>query len=75
MALRAVLSCLDGEKLQLKRRFADIPVNNDLLITCHFTFHSGQYKFAKSHEWVKLEGTTATIGISEYAQVGLYTQL
>jgi glycine cleavage system H protein len=25
-------------------------------------------KFAKSDEWVRLEGTTATIGISDYAQ-------
>lgn len=26
-------------------------------------------RFAKSHEWVKLDGTSATIGISDYAQV------
>jgi glycine cleavage system H protein len=25
-------------------------------------------KFTKEHEWVKIEGDTATIGISEYAQ-------
>jgi glycine cleavage system H protein len=25
-------------------------------------------KFAKSHEWVRLEGDTATIGISDHAQ-------
>jgi glycine cleavage system H protein len=25
-------------------------------------------KFAKSHEWVRLEGETATIGISDHAQ-------
>ena len=27
------------------------------------------FKFAKSHEWVKVEGKTATVGISGYAQV------
>ena len=26
------------------------------------------YKFTKSHEWVKVEGSMATIGISDYAQ-------
>ena len=28
-------------------------------------------RFAKSHEWVKLEGTTATVGISDHAQDAL----
>ncbi len=27
-----------------------------------------EYRFTKSHEWVHLEGGTATIGISEHAQ-------
>jgi glycine cleavage system H protein len=27
-----------------------------------------ELKFAKTHEWVKVEGTTATIGITDYAQ-------
>jgi len=26
------------------------------------------YKFSKSDEWVKIEGTVATIGVSDYAQ-------
>ncbi len=26
-------------------------------------------KYAESHEWVKVEGDTATIGISDFAQV------
>lgn len=26
------------------------------------------YKYAKSHEWLNLEGDTATIGITDYAQ-------
>lgn len=26
------------------------------------------FKFTKSHEWVKIEGDTATIGITDYAQ-------
>ena len=26
------------------------------------------YKFSKDHEWVKLEGDIATIGVSDYAQ-------
>jgi glycine cleavage system H protein len=27
-----------------------------------------ELKFAKSHEWIRLEGDTATIGISDHAQ-------
>ena len=27
-------------------------------------------KYNESHEWVKVEGDTATIGISDFAQVG-----
>jgi glycine cleavage system H protein len=27
-----------------------------------------EYRFTKSHEWVHLEGGTATVGISEHAQ-------
>jgi len=27
-----------------------------------------ELKYTKDHEWVKLEGTTATIGITEFAQ-------
>jgi glycine cleavage system H protein len=26
------------------------------------------YKFSKEHEWARLEGDTATIGVSDYAQ-------
>jgi glycine cleavage system H protein len=29
------------------------------------------YKYAKSHEWLLLEGETATIGITDYAQGSL----
>jgi glycine cleavage system H protein len=29
------------------------------------------YKYAKSHEWVNLEGDNATIGITDYAQSSL----
>jgi glycine cleavage system H protein len=29
------------------------------------------YKYAKSHEWVNLEGDVATIGITDYAQSSL----
>ena len=28
-------------------------------------------KYAKSHEWVKMEGDTATVGITDYAQGSL----
>ncbi|RME61757.1 MAG: glycine cleavage system protein GcvH [Alphaproteobacteria bacterium] len=28
-------------------------------------------KYSKDHEWVKVEGTTATVGISDYAQSAL----
>ena len=27
-----------------------------------------EFKFTKSHEWAKIEGDTATIGITDYAQ-------
>ena len=27
-----------------------------------------ELKYSKEHEWVKVEGNTATIGITEYAQ-------
>jgi glycine cleavage system H protein len=29
------------------------------------------YKYAKSHEWLLLEGETATVGITDYAQSSL----
>jgi hypothetical protein len=29
------------------------------------------YKYAKSHEWAKVDGDVATVGISDHAQVGL----
>ena len=29
------------------------------------------YKYAKSHEWLSVEGDTATIGITDYAQSSL----
>ncbi len=36
-------------------------------------------RYAKSHEWLKLEGDTATVGITDYAQASLgditYVQL
>lgn len=27
------------------------------------------YKYAKSHEWAKVDGDVATVGISDHAQV------
>jgi len=30
-----------------------------------------KYKYAKSHEWMSLDGDTATIGITDYAQGSL----
>lgn len=30
-----------------------------------------KYRYAKSHEWVLLEGETATVGITDYAQGSL----
>jgi glycine cleavage system H protein len=29
------------------------------------------YKYAKSHEWLNLDGATATVGITDYAQSSL----
>ena len=34
-----------------------------------------QTRFTKDHEWVRLEGDTATVGITEHAQEALWTQL
>src|SRR5665213_3106556 len=38
-----------------------------------------ELRYAKSHEWLKLEGDTATVGITDYAQASLgditYVQL
>jgi glycine cleavage system H protein len=30
-----------------------------------------EFKYTKEHEWIKVEGTTATIGITTYAQESL----
>ena len=27
-----------------------------------------EYRYSKEHEWVKIEGTTATVGITDFAQ-------
>ena len=32
-----------------------------------------EFKYSKEHEWVKVEGNTVTIGITEYAQGELKT--
>ena len=34
-----------------------------------FSFSGSDRRYAKSHEWVTLDGATATVGISDYAQV------
>jgi hypothetical protein len=31
------------------------------------------FKYAKSHEWAKVDGEIATVGISDHAQVGPFT--
>jgi glycine cleavage system H protein len=33
-----------------------------------FSFSGSDRRYAKSHEWVTLDGATATVGISDYAQ-------
>ena len=33
--------------------------------------YPGNYRYAKSHEWLLLEGDTATVGITDYAQSSL----
>jgi glycine cleavage system H protein len=30
--------------------------------------YPGDYRYTKEHEWVKLDGGTATVGITDYAQ-------
>jgi glycine cleavage system H protein len=42
-------------------------------------FHETEKRFSEKHEWVSKEGSSATVGISEYAQESLgdvvYVQL
>ncbi len=33
--------------------------------------YPAEYKYTKEHEWLKLDGTTGTIGITDYAQNSL----
>jgi len=33
--------------------------------------YSAEYKYTKEHEWLKLDGTTGAIGITDYAQNSL----
>ena len=33
--------------------------------------YPAEFKYTKEHEWIKLDGTTATIGITTYAQDSL----
>ena len=40
------------------------------IVTMSFKTPS-ELKYIKSHEWIKIEGNTATIGISDYAQDSL----
>ena len=42
-------------------------VNFGLLTTTYMNFPK-ELKYTKDHEWVKIEGDTATIGITEFAQ-------
>jgi glycine cleavage system H protein len=37
----------------------------------NFMSYPATYRYAKSHEWLQLEGDTATIGITDYAQGSL----
>ena len=32
-------------------------------------FTGGNYRYSESHEWASLDGSIATVGISNYAQV------
>src|SRR5699024_676601 len=36
--------------------------------TCALQILPSELKYSKEHEWVKIEGNTVTIGITEYAQ-------
>jgi glycine cleavage system H protein len=33
--------------------------------------YPGKYRYAKSHEWLNMDGDTATVGITDYAQESL----
>ena len=33
--------------------------------------YPADYKYTKEHEWIKVDGTTGTIGITDYAQESL----
>lgn len=48
----------------------------DVLLKCPYASAVEQgMKYNKSHEWVKVEGDTATIGISDFAQVSIASTL
>lgn len=48
------------------------------IITSKYIFFSitvvvmKDFKYADSHEWVKVDGTSATVGISDHAQVNYF---
>lgn len=46
-------------------------VKNDNNNYYYSHFAASNYRFAKSHEWVSLEGDVATVGISNHAQDSL----
>jgi glycine cleavage system H protein len=52
--------------------YRSLPVRCSVALTASRDYSSSRggadCLFAKSHEWVRVEGNTATIGISEYAQ-------
>lgn len=61
MALRQLVSSTFSV---LSSRFAVAPVASRGLATV-----MDGLLYAKSHEWVKMEGDVATVGISDFAQV------
>lgn len=47
--------------------------NHDIHFSAFLLAVLPDLKYASSHEWAKAEGETATVGISDHAQVGAFT--
>ncbi len=43
-------------------------LNRDLIIKIHYMNIPQNLKYTKDHEWIRIEGTDAYVGITDYAQ-------
>ncbi|KAJ8003138.1 hypothetical protein DPEC_G00166260 [Dallia pectoralis] len=80
MAACVVLRCLSSNftpALSLRSRSAQLPLTRlvsrpfILRTLCTATQHSSALKFTDKHEWIRVEGSVGTVGISNFAQEAL----